>query len=284
MLKRELIKNRYKIECDNMAEFWDYISRPQLSKAKVSTAIGEGSAEYLGTKTWDEAMNLSRYGWKEGLQKMRPYLASLEKAIMSKVHDERTMAYDVTGECPDVAAFVQGIPEHMISYQSVAGRGKVVKIVYNAATSSGVATSVQFRRGAVACALADAIEKAGMRAEIIVGVSAGRKITRDLLCMIKRADEPLNLERLAYFFGNASFERRLEYRSMEVETDKAIRQGMMGEDETSYGNVRDFDPADRGDIYFGGMSYAEPEMRDDETAIAYAIKKLKEVGVEIAEA
>lgn len=270
------------VEYEHTKEFWDDISRP-IPKGRPNHSqhkVTKGAHDHYGSRDFEHAMSLSRYGWPEGLAKMRPFLVSVNREIASQVSTERELVYDIVGETPDVGSYMAGIPEHMVSYHETNEARRVVRIVYNAATSSCINKDQQLKRGAVACVLADAIEKAGMRCELYATVAAGNAMTRHLIVPIKRPDEALNLDRVAFFFGNASFERRLEYKQLEL-MEKADLDLVTDRHFSNYGCVKEILPELQGDIYFGGMNYANDDFKTPESAIAFTLKHLEKLGIKL---
>lgn len=188
------------------------------------------NAGWSGTATFEDAMRLAKEGWPEGMARVKEMTESLWKVIgqqMTRVDVD----YDVAGSFADVDRFLTGEPENMVLFvedENVRGRGKVVKIWANMAASCGVSTETIFCRGAAVVALVDALEKLGYSCEIVVASAiAGRwRGDEDVLqydVCVRKAGEPLDLDRLAFALANAAWLRRLVFSAKEQE-DEGIRR------------------------------------------------------------
>lgn len=262
---------------DAPGQFWKYVSQP-IPKHALYSASEDGDQSFRHTKSYAEAMQLAEFGWPEGLDRIKPMVARFDSRI-GRAMKSHQPEYDVVGECPDVGAFLAGEPEHMIRFEDKESDRRIVKIVFNATCSSAVSKDVIMRRGATACALVDALESSGIRAEIevIFSVVGGSTIEHVTKVMMKLADEPLNMDRMAFGLAHPSFLRRLLFRAIELEDAKAQRAIGYG-----YGNCKDIPESGRGDIYFPSISGNYSWQTEDE-AFAQAVAMLKKAGVEITE-
>lgn len=265
-------------EFDNPGAFWGYVSRPVQDQAGAKSQGSEctdgGSTSFYQSRDLPEALRLAREGWPEGLAQIKAMTARLDAKIGRAVGRPEPV-HDVIGECADVGAFIAGAPEDMIDFRP-ADEARIVRLVCNVTTSAFIDTATIMRRGAIACALADAIERAGMRAEI---VAAFRSEYFTCTVVIKRADEPLNLDRAVFALAHPSMQRRLMFRMMEHEA-LADRRAL-GVENGTYGHVKDLEPAQQGDIYFPGMRLGDLRWIDDASAERAALDMLRAAGVQV---
>lgn len=259
-------------EYQSAQDYWSHVSKP--CPPTVYGSSDEGTEQFTKTKSYADALELARHGWKAGLKQIAPMVAHFEDALFPSI-EEPAPVYDVVGETPDVGAFLSGEPEHMIRFSDEDGKKRIIKIVYNMAASYNVSTQVIMRRGAVACALADCIERcAGIRAELVAVDSTKYQDAMANFITVKRAEEPLCLDRLAFVFAHPSMLRRLFFRSVELEPN-ALRLGAGG----SYGQVDDVPVERRGDIYFPAMSGGDYRWDSETSAVKEALSLLEDAGI-----
>lgn len=202
---------------DSLAALLDEVKQntrhPDLTAASVSA--GE---RFTGTADYSTAYHLARGGWQEGTQ-------TLDRARdLVKIPDSmRTQCpAPIMAEEGDeimVDRYLDGESDHFLSFpmQETPRAGKVVSLVYNLATSFNVSRETMTNRGAAALALVDALEASGLRVEVTIcglfTADNGDKI--DMRATLKRAEDPLELDRAAFWMTHPSSLRRLLFRVME---------------------------------------------------------------------
>jgi hypothetical protein len=107
-------------------------------------------------------------GWREGMTEIEKYRAKIVPIITDKVLRPRQV-YSVAGYSVDVGSFMANSPECFIAreYEERNYPGKIYKIVASISFSAAIKPETIIQRGAMICALIDAIEFAGHRAEVI---------------------------------------------------------------------------------------------------------------------
>jgi len=95
-------------------------------------------------------------------------------------------------------------------------RGCVVSVWVHVSGGADISQDVFAARGAAALALIDALENAGFRAEVTM---TGRSVTDerifDFRAIIKRAEDSLDLDRMAFCLMSPAVQRRLLFRLRE---------------------------------------------------------------------
>lgn len=258
------------------SELWDEVAKPSLDE-RMNTS-SEAPSNWNGNITYQEAQRLARDGWPDGLKKIAPTLARVDD-LVAHVLKEKVLVYDVVGDCPDVGAYLSGIPECMLAQDEQDGAAKVVRVIVNIGASFGVSAKTLEARGIVACALVDALERVGYRCEVVVKLALSSGGNEELISSVfKTAQEPLNLDRIAFALIHPAFFRRLLFRVLERmggdgETGKKFRTPF------SYGYGRPMPvQGEKGDIVitemYGSGSEWTPEILAKEV-----LRYLKEVGV-----
>ena len=189
-------------------------SRQDIGSSRTST-----DANWAGTKTFEEAMTLAIAGWPEGAAEALALRASIDSAVREIVcARQASYAYDLTGESVDVGRFLGGEPECFVT-QTNSGEsssGRVVRLVVNLAASGAVSSKSLFARGAVVLAAVDILESLDHRVEL--HIAHGCRNTSgnfEQFAMIKSAQQPLDVDRLAFCLCHAACLRRLAFSVME---------------------------------------------------------------------
>ena len=170
--------------------------------------------EWSGTRTFEEALELSSIGWAEGAQRALARLADVVSAVPSVSSGRcRQWSFDLAGDVVDIGRYLTGEPEHWLTESIGEGHsGTVVKIVASVAVSGAVGHEAMFSRGAAVLAAVDAIETAGKRVELWIAKGsqnhAGDKAWHWLV-PVKAAGQPLDVDRLAFALCSTAIQRRL---------------------------------------------------------------------------
>ena len=203
---------------DTMEDFLAQISQPPrpetYERARTSTSctsIAGVSPEWYGTASYEEALSKAINGCPDTLSRIEKSKASLKFTPVSEMSERMGFNYADSGDEVCVSRWMEGDSDHMLEFvpQVVPASGRVVKLVCNVSASSGINTESIFRRGAAAVLLADAIENSGLRCEIIMAGDTSQIVRR---VGIKSADQPTELDRIAFMLTSASVQRRFMFR------------------------------------------------------------------------
>jgi hypothetical protein len=193
--------------------------------AGVSTSRNSTDSSLFRTcGTLDDAAKLALNGWPEG----RARVAAISAEIRETIRREVTAAgweFDVAGAVPDVARYLAGEPENMLTPADVPTPARVVRIVANIGTRCGVSAEAMIERGAATCALVDCLEAAGVRAEIVAASRCEGREHHTTTITIKLPEEPLDVDRVAFMLCHPAALRRLQFslrESLPEETRGAV--------------------------------------------------------------
>lgn len=170
-----------------------------------------------GTETFEDAVRLARNGWPEGL------------AMLSAMRDLITAPEGIASlvPCPMIAddgdevlidRYLDGESDCWLSFpqQITPQRGKVVAVSVHVSGGGHLDSSAWTARGAAAICLIDALESAGYRVELrITGRSSTGDRTFNFSAILKRAEDPLDLDRIAFFLMQVAVQRRFLFRLRE---------------------------------------------------------------------
>lgn len=175
-----------------------------------------GREERTSTRTFQEAVDLAKYGWTEGER----IIADLSDRLEERVHRALPwygMELAESGGEVDVAALLDGQRENMWDWREEGGRKPVVRVNVNGAFHWNIKTQEVRVMGAAVVSLIDALEKMGRRVEMDMfwPVTSWGNEMASLRIRIKEADDPLHLANMAFAVAHASMFRRLVFSWME---------------------------------------------------------------------
>lgn len=198
-----------------LAKFLDEVQLPPLNEKKSSAQ--EGNASFRGTDSFDEALQLARYGWPQGLEAVNRARELVK--IPEGEADRRTVpTFADEGDEVAVDRFLEGESDCWYTFPvvEVPRSGRVVQVVVDGCASFGVSKDAIAAKGAAALAIVDALEARGLRVELYLCAAAQHTgTTWDVRVLLKRSEDVLELDRLAFFLTHAATLRRLFFRAWE---------------------------------------------------------------------
>jgi hypothetical protein len=265
---------------EDLASFWKYAMMESTAYKKSSRE--NYNLEWSGGLTWEQAKNMAKRGWPEGLEEVEKYKAQITPIIAEKVLRPQQI-FAISGYFVDVGSFLANEPECFITreFEERNYPGRIYKLVCSIAFSAAIKPEAIIQRGAMVCALVDAIEYAGNRVEVICNHACsssdsseariGKRKTDgwfEVSVTIKKASQPLELSDLAFCLAHPAMLRRIMFSVAELNgwSDFAHNYGYPAE------------ATDKGDLYirevFSGVV-------PDEEAISWVLKELEQLGVNI---
>jgi hypothetical protein len=188
--------------------------------------------------------------------------------------------YDVTGSDFDVATMLTGIPEYWSRLETETEQApqETLRLTVNMAFLGGVSTRTVETRGAAVAALIQCLEFVNKRVEVNVILTSsadmGRGEMSSQTIRVKDAEQPLDLDRLAFAVMHASSFRRLGFAIRE--TDASFMRSTF-----SYGFATNPKVLPEG-IYVPVVQDGSFD-NTTEGAIKWVIARLKEQGVTVNE-
>jgi hypothetical protein len=165
---------------------------------------------------------LARYGWNEGRAKLIKELRiyALTTGVASK-----DWAYDYAGAFPDVPRFLGGQPDCMVDLRPEQRAFRpIVRIAVSPITFGDVPFDAIVAWGAALVSWIDELEDAGKRVEITwLSCSLPCHITDEdekagtcgprfaVRFCLKEADQPVELDRLAFWIMHPAAQRRMQF-------------------------------------------------------------------------
>lgn len=270
-----------KREFENVSDFLDYAAGPSSAWDSARASRLYFGSKYNATPDYPTVEKLAREGWPEGLENVSSLSRRLSGIVASKIK-KQDFIYDVAGDSVDVGRFVEGCPENMIQFTETEdrGHGRLLTMKVSATTSSTISTDIIIRRGAAAAALVDSLESVGYRVEIVLVNTLAR---HTISVVLKRHEESLELDRIAFFLAHPDVQRRIIF-SVEERESGEIRQAFGFHARAGYaaGGIVDLPFADRGDIYLSKVYDMEGDkFSSDENTLTWLGGELARHGIEL---
>lgn len=235
-------------------------------------------SRWYGNATFEEAIELAKYGWPEGAQRVKTLSNKLYDKVSSLI-PKQEVVFSVEGNEYDTDAFLAGIPEcwSYMDEHIVEGVGhKDLKLYFNTTTSAGVDAKIMQAKGACIVALVDLLERAGNRVEVWIGSpnhaykDAGKFIWEVL---VKRAGEPMDVDKMAFAISHPSSFRRLFFSAYEG-NKKFIEACFSG-----YGKCVEAPKQLQGDIYIPSSELGQAQWDNEDSAVKWILKHLESQGI-----
>jgi hypothetical protein len=273
----------------------DYDSLSEYVAAALGPVTPGGGADdrtnrtadsWSGNVTLAEAAGLASTGWQDGLRKMVAAMATASpRAAVAPAY-----VMDVAGAYPMAAAAAAGAPDCMVCPLPVENRVKpVVRLAVNTWASCMYEAPQYTVFGAALASYIDALESAGYRLELIHMVhcemGSGRNPRRyTTRAVIKRAEQPLEMDRLAFALMHPAMLRMIGFQHMAASPVRVEIGSSCGYPAQAVAGVH-YDAGNT--LYLPGINMfkpSAPELRDV-AACAAAIEpvvaqQLAEYGVE----
>lgn len=205
-------------------------------------------------------------------EKATVFVAGARKGLRSEFH------WDVTGDFYDTGEFLTGSPECWQCEREVEHPGvskPVVTVTVNLGASSAIDSKTLEQRGIYYVALVDILETLGIRVDLWVQSTAKAEYKKYQVChrlQLKRPDQPLEIDRLAFILGHPGGFRQVWFSALTLVEDKlGAGLGIPVDDPEPY----------RGDVYASPLLREKPG--DDTLLLARIREDLRKCGIEIAE-
>ena len=224
-MKIRKVNNKEVLEHDfhSMSEFLDYIlTQPintevfdpsSLSSAKTTSDY----VEFTKTKTFEEAVNLCRFGYFENFDKFYRDKVRLQAHFTNDGIGSR-LSNDYVGFYPDIKAYMDGNPLNMVNSVPVP-KGKV-SIYYCVSISGASNERVMYNRGVITLNIVEYFERMGYSVDLNFFdlTKDAYYIKKQYLLvkfLLKKVSERVNPQLLYFPMCHPAFSRRLVFRLIE---------------------------------------------------------------------
>lgn len=224
-------------------------------------AVGwsNGPSSFYGTKTFDEALQLAKFGWSEG--------AELADEISQTMTAERAKApkliNTMIGGSVNVPRMLSGNPVHMRK-KAKRDKVKVVTVFVSCAMLSSVSQEISNFKASVICGIIDLLERNGYSCELVV--TGNSNTMRDkpgfqFATILKNSGENLNVEDTVFALGHSAFFRRFVFTLTGMAKECEPLWSYMGRTVQSFNKSN---PTKKNEIYIDRLT---PELSNQLTRI-----------------
>lgn len=210
-----------KYSFQSMSDFLEYIlTQPindRLFTRLESAREDDGYVKFSKTKTFEEAVNLCRFGYFENFEKFYRDKILLEPYITIDGIGLKT-AHDYVGFCPDIKAYTEGHPLNM--FNKVPYPKSKISIYFCIGMSGADNDRIIYNRGVITLNLIEAFERLGYAVDLHFF-----DLTKDdyysnnqyllIKWLLKKENERLNPQLIYFPMCHPSFTRRLRCRLVE---------------------------------------------------------------------
>lgn len=167
---------------------------------------------WSGTRTMDEAIELARYGWEDGRQRLRQVVGrvAIDQLVGRRPIVESRL--DFAGDEVDIGAYLHGEPEHMVDYQVRQDtHGKQAMMYVNASMSSRVSSERIMQRGGALYAAIEALRTEGYSLGLtMVESTQNNRFSHyaEYQIPVVRPGEYLDIDTAAFCLAHPAFLRR----------------------------------------------------------------------------
>ena len=214
-------KSGYKVmyyRFDSIFEFVEYLANNPINRDIVYKPQSiYASYDFCQTHTFEEAIELIKYGYHENFDKLMELKLKLEKYI--KLSSKKNKQYNFyVGYAPDVKAYLEGSPLSMLNRTN--NVRKKIDIYMNSSFHAQTSSEAIFNRGAIVLTLIEILESLGLSVDFhLFEMSAVGEQIHFSDFILKKDNERLNPQKLYFPLCHPSWIRRLHFRLVEETPD-----------------------------------------------------------------
>lgn len=204
---------------DSLEDYLSYLQDAETHEAFMRglQASEAGSEEFTLTTSFDEAVELARFGWHDGFNDLVALVEKVKRNLNMKIDPNRTF-HDYVGFAPDVKAYLEGSPLTMVNKPVV--HKPLVTVYMNTSYTGNEMRERIYSRGAIVLAAAEALELMGFMVDLrLFEMSYVDKDIHFSEYRLKMPDERVNLQKLYFPLCHPAWVRRLNFRLIETSPD-----------------------------------------------------------------
>lgn len=219
-VQRNINSKKYVIH--SFDTFGEYLREVQLPVYHDNARYGSRSPDssFCETKTYEEAIDLAKFGWKKGRELMVDKVREL--ALLPQLEVAPRFFYDVSGMYPEVPLAVSGDPACMVNRGDViVAQKRVFKIVCNMSITWHTSREAIINRGVALLSYIDYMELQGYSVELtFLSTSEAGSYSHYVMYPVKRIGEHVDIDRMSFCLAHPSSLRRLGFALVEQVRDE----------------------------------------------------------------
>lgn len=222
-MKKELVKtNHYKFEFQNMGEFIKYLrdndSVEKTYSDRYEQTYSNSRYAWYGSTNLDDAIEICEKGWSEKAKRLTTKIKTYTTTSDFTKYQKRFI--DQAGFQPIVPLYLAGMPNNMMNSRFEQKKQKIITITKSIGYRGEVSLRQIEEESLKTLSIIQMLESKGYRVNLNVcnTWNANRnKIT--LKVNIKKANEKLNISKVAFPLTHPSMLRRLIFRFREITSE-----------------------------------------------------------------
>jgi hypothetical protein len=193
-----------------------------------SRRVDSERTAWTGTRNYDEAYDLAKLGWRDGLKLLTPQSRLADVALEAKPAAGRQKRHDIAGFYPNPARAAAGEIFSMVQplRPKVNADGNLVKMRYDIGRASHVSTESIITMGAALCSYINMLETSGYVVQLDAFFemepsygSGGPDVS--FRFPLKKPGYNLAMADIVFWLAHPSALRRIEFSAMErLETER----------------------------------------------------------------
>lgn len=233
--KPEIIRNNQKYQriqkFYEWEQFLNWVDWPGKEDRRSSHIISDKAYQFTHTWTFQDAVNLARYGWAEGVSKIQQFekldLPTHETFMQN--YDIQT-EYSVAGGSVNIGRYLSGMPDcmrhmHTLNHHALPSRVQKIMIIGN--SSCHASADEILKHGYKIYQIIEALEMANIQTDITLAYSAKNYNTEQIsddcfyetsdncfyetYIKIKKAEDVLYPEKILFCVAHPAMFRRLVF-------------------------------------------------------------------------
>ena len=165
---------------------------------------------FMGASSYEEAVELLKYGTNENVELAKKTVKNLEKqGTAMKI----SFKNDIVGYAPIVPNAIIGIPQNMINNVRVPKKSKVITLVIDMAVCGNVSKESVKEYGMSVVQKVIQLEKSGYRVRLEYMKCFNNYDSSHVACstVIKNENQPLDLKRIMFPLANVAMQRYISW-------------------------------------------------------------------------
>lgn len=221
-MKKELVgNNHYKFEFQSMGEFIKYLRDNDSSKVKkrysdtYEHTYSNSRRAWYGSRNLDDAIEICENGWAEKAKRLTTKIKTYSTTSDFTKYQKRFI--DQAGFQPIVPLYLAGVPNNMMNSRFEQKKQKIITITKSIGYRSDVSPMQIEQESLKTLSIIQMLESKGYRVNLnICNTWNADRNTITLKVNVKKANEKLNISKIAFPLTHPSMLRRLIFRFREV--------------------------------------------------------------------
>lgn len=164
----------------------------------------EKQFRWSGVESYEDAMNLMRYGYQPTVEKMKDVLKISRQGSGKRI----AFVNNIVGANPIVPLAMMGVPNCMIDMQMKPIKCKVIDVYYDMTMSSGASSETIIENGQKLLGTILELERQGYRFNLYGVQTYTDSESCDVLAVrVKSANQPIDLKRISFALTHTAFFR-----------------------------------------------------------------------------